>query len=747
MGKFIKDGIVYSGTVDSASEVRYNNKMSGLTGTTVQTALDSLSNKVDAGGGVTLTQAEYDALPQEEKVKGTYYITDASEILDASAVSYYNGDSGLDATNMQDAIDELESDFTEQIADTKAQIIQQTPLFPDVRDTVENALAWLRENGDTSKVYVLPDGYIYGYFRSEKAVGGYTNQIPISTDASGNIYNSTGYKNGYRFNSSKVEATQTGSFITGFIPVKLGDTIRLNGNYIDASSSLGTSIRSLFYKSDKTTILTALLMSGMETTGQHVSAFEVNLDGYVTSFTISETWDYLSDWNEVAYIRLNLLGSGEGCIVTVNEEIKDSAVIVEYDWTTTNRAFVPNDYEDDFIQINEDIDNLEIKFFNAENSIRKNTEVIEELEIKIENIDTIEIPDYWRTAIDLAKVKIDEIYANGGIDCVSSVCIGDLHARSSMDEKGKRLGLVTKTIMNESDIPLMIAVGDIMSQSSHISPAGIYEELGLARKWFSHIPYDQQALFMGNHDGAWGDTTSGYYYKQLPLEVMYNLIYRKQAMDMRRVAGENGTYYYINNVSQKHYFIMLNSNNTPDYEENEDGTAKYDRFHASCLGQVQLDWLVDVLSNMPKDYTASIYLHEPYVGDYTQLVGIVDAYNNKSTFKNSFTDTNNTWRNSSVDVNFASANGEIVGVVAGHVHFDYMRYVGHNPMYTTCPLITLTTALGGDARQSPDGETLSTVRTDGTSTEFAMDIQIIDKKNRKWHMIRLGAGSDRSVSF
>lgn len=165
----------------------------------------------------------------------------------------------------------------------------------------------------------------------------YTNQIPISTDTDGNIYNSKGYKDGYRFNSSSQEAALTNSFITGFIPVKIGDTIHLNGNYIDADSDIAGSLRNVFYKSDKTTLLAPLDMSKAESTGYGYSSFEVNSDGYVTSFTLRETWDYVSDWEEVAYVRLNLLGSGEGCIVTVNEEIIEAEH--GYDYVNVNADF------------------------------------------------------------------------------------------------------------------------------------------------------------------------------------------------------------------------------------------------------------------------------------------------------------------------------------------------------------------------------------------------------------------------
>lgn len=53
--------------------------------------------------------------------------------------------------------------------------------------------------------------------------------ISASLDESGSIYNNgTGYKTGYRLNSSGVEVTQTGYVCSGFIPVSTGDHVRIS---------------------------------------------------------------------------------------------------------------------------------------------------------------------------------------------------------------------------------------------------------------------------------------------------------------------------------------------------------------------------------------------------------------------------------------------------------------------------------------------------------------------------------------
>lgn len=50
----------------------------------------------------------------------------------------------------------------------------------------------------------------------------YTNQVTISTDADGNVFNGTGYIDGYRINSSGATAALNGFTATGFIPFTKG---------------------------------------------------------------------------------------------------------------------------------------------------------------------------------------------------------------------------------------------------------------------------------------------------------------------------------------------------------------------------------------------------------------------------------------------------------------------------------------------------------------------------------------------
>ena len=607
--------------------------------------------------------------------------------------------------------------LSDKIVDIQGGMIQQTPLFANSVD----------ECTDTTKVYVLPDGYIYGYIMSESVVGGCTNLAdPTSSD----------WKDGYRIISTGL-GEQAGKTTTNLIPWNVGDVIRVTG-----ISGFVTNSDRLCDTPNNTSAGNYVYVSALPT---DYFGYEV-IDG-VHTFTLLKRTD-----NNCKYFRccFSTPTDPSTVIITKNEEITEGTIVKDYAWGNTGHAFVPTDYEDRIIEVESEATALSNRIIEVEseatalsNRISENTANITQLDERVDIIEsgnTSSVPTFWQSAIASAKEKILAKHNLGGVGCVSFVLTSDIHASAGIDEKGKRFGIVAKAIMDEANIPLFVSTGDLMSQSSHADVSNVYAELTLVKSWLEPIPFYQQALVMGNHDGAWGDTTSGYYYKQLPLEIVYNQIYRKQAMDLRRVSGDNGTYYYLDNESQKMRYIMLNSHNTPSYAENEDGTAVYDRFHTDCMCQDQYDWLTNVALDMPDGYTACLFMHSPYPGGWQLMVGIVDAYNNKSTYNNSFTDSENTWRNSTINVDFSNVKGTIAGVFAGHTHIDAIRHVGDNPMYSTCPLIITPNSVGGAVK---DG----TTRTDGTDTEFVMDIVTVDTKNRNIYITRLGAGNDREISY
>lgn len=146
-------------------------------------------------------------------------------------------------------------------------------------------------------------------------VAAYTNQIPISTDTDGSVY---GYQAGYRLGSSGTLSAMSGSYITGFIPVSVGDTVYMKNvtfQYGVSSGLTSNNQRLSFYDASKTHI-TQTNATGLG----GVAAGVKGDDNIWTQFTPKSTMGNV-DCSGVAYFRINAAYIGDDSIITVNEPI------------------------------------------------------------------------------------------------------------------------------------------------------------------------------------------------------------------------------------------------------------------------------------------------------------------------------------------------------------------------------------------------------------------------------------------
>jgi hypothetical protein len=90
----------------------------------------------------------------------------------------------------------------------------------------------------------------------------------------------------------------------------------------------------------------------------------------------------------------------------------------------------------------------------------------------------------------------------------------------------------------------------------------------------------------------------------------------------------------------------------------------------------------------------------------------------------------------SVDCDFSNAKGELIGYFAGHNHIDSNTITnGVSVITTRC-----------DGNEEND-ETLKAERVAGTTTEQSFDVFTVNKKTGTIHATKIGAGSDREISY
>ena len=233
----------------------------------------------------------------------------------------------------------VDTEIEEAVSDLKAQGLQQTPSYAE-GETVEEQLAWLAENGDQSKVYLLADGFLYQYMETTE-VGGiaYENKLLTSTDKDRTtIFNGVGYKTGVRLSgSSGSESSSTVSTygVSGFISAKVGDVLKVQ-NFLGAS---GVAAYIIAY--DSSNAQTGNVQNANWMGASYVSP------GY-GEITLDEA-TFGANFNAV---RLCLNGLNGETIVTINEEINEGGgIVVVEKWASTGHAFVPADYDEEIANL------------------------------------------------------------------------------------------------------------------------------------------------------------------------------------------------------------------------------------------------------------------------------------------------------------------------------------------------------------------------------------------------------------
>lgn len=149
---------------------------------------------------------------------------------------------------------------------------------------------------------------------AEEISKSYVNQIPLSVDVDGSIFNEIGYKADVRINSSGSEVADTGHYLTGLIPFTTGDVIRLKGCQILEEN--GVTAPFALYDTNKGFISVVsytnlLLAYSVETDDSGITTVD-------TSTIINEgnTWS-----SDAAYIRFMAPAMDDTSVLTINEEI------------------------------------------------------------------------------------------------------------------------------------------------------------------------------------------------------------------------------------------------------------------------------------------------------------------------------------------------------------------------------------------------------------------------------------------
>ena len=360
------------------------------------------------------------------------------------------------------------------------------------------------------------------------------------------------------------------------------------------------------------------------------------------------------------------------------------------------------------------------------------------------------VPSYWKDKIYNVVRSVRNAQDESGMHGVCFALCSDMHIHDNENNFARNLGAVAAAVMDEADIPMMINCGDLLTNDS-VARAEWMKPC-YDRAWKILKPVKEKLLLLqGNHDGAWGaytmSNTATAYKKNISPQKLWQYLFRPQSNHFARVNGPSGTCFYVDNTLQKTRFICLNSHDG-HWSENPDGTAVWNTMTGGYTQQ-QINFLVNAL-NVETDWCIVIASHIPPTSklpiDYsgvrcTELVrGITAAYAQRGTYEGSYlhnaANGEDSWADASVSVDFTGAKGEIAGWFCGHAHCDA---IVENDL--PFPIVTITCA-GNFSYDSAEPQ-----RALNSVLETAVDFVTINKKDRTITLIRLGVGSDRSVSY
>lgn len=616
-----------------------------------------------------------------------------------------------------------------EITSLKADVIQQVPLFANSID----------ECTDTTKVYVLPDGYIYGQIKTVVEGGAaYTNKAEPLPD---NTTDTTKWVNGYRFDSGGNPSAQAGTSLSNKVqldrPLTAGDVIRIKG--VTLRENADRVILSVLTASGTEAYPAGYFQNGAVFSGDALISYDGLEDGVYT-FTIG------SYGGTINYFRFAMPTptDASAVIVTVNEEIVETEPFEGYAWGNTGIPFVPADYED--------------RIVGLENDSTEQAENISDLQNRMTAVESgnvsSTIPEYWVEYLEDKIATIKALQDAGGKDCYSFITLADMHYPSNL---GKLSPKLAKKIIDAILAKYAIDLGDSQTRGCHTSRENLEAEVVKISEMLAPL-FGYLLRTEGNHDFSFGKldrdgdgtlSNTGkepaeretYVHNLTPAE-MYERMYRQNGFVGGTVHTDaSGTACYVDDTASKTRYIILNTQKN-DYELQADGTQKYPKMWLFHFTQTQFDFLINeaLVKGLTDEWTVQVFGHCSLfqeIGDREVMQGVLKAYKDKTTYTGSYAGvSDNGYYAVSVNVDFTNAKGEFVGYIHGHNHTDNLHTsYGFNIIGTRC-----------DAKEENDA-TLKAERVIGTITEQSFDVFTVNKAERKIYVTKIGAGSDRVIDY
>ena len=316
---------------------------------------------------------------------------------------------------------------------------------------------------------------------------------------------------------------------------------------------------------------------------------------------------------------------------------------------------------------------------------------------------TKDIPSYFVSEISSAISTVKSNAFDVGIDGDSFVFITDVHWQSN----SKHSPALIKQVIDSINVGKIVCGGDLIGGGGKSAMIDLMSDCINSFKNISRL-----YVLLGNHDtnklGA--DSPSDYFSKGEAYALM------QKESDFIMDYG-NLCYFFFDNATTKTRYICLDTG--------EEGTT---------LDATQSAWLSDTLSAMPSGYHALIFAHIIYQTSTTWHIGLDPSELEMTSFMDDVCEILDTFNSNNDDK-------KVEAVFGGHVHIDadFTTTGGIPIVLTDCDTrqtFTETSSGSGVANHAV-----------GTVNEQCFDITTIDYTNKTIKCVRVGRGSDRTITY
>lgn len=343
-------------------------------------------------------------------------------------------------------------------------------------------------------------------------------------------------------------------------------------------------------------------------------------------------------------------------------------------------------------------------------------------------------PSYWEDEIQYKKNEIRTLINNltrQGHDIATIMVSTDEHYPVT----SYKTSILSKYISKECGIGVHIQCGDIITDAP-THDEGIDRYIDAMNQILDTS--DRVLITQGNHDNncgiRWNDRLDASRIVDDNEWVLYTNLRLQKNLSNLEFDDLKKAFYYDDKM-QKIRFISLDcfEGKTYTIDENNNVTS----FDLGQCTNRQITWLQSVLASTPSDYSVITFSHlgifpvtQEHNGEMVTL-----PYGAMGNFTPVFENLKQ----------FKTNGGNYIGHFAGHVHHDFISTVDG---ITSAQLLN-----AGLHHRTADyfvgyewvGD--APLKVEGTTSEVAFDVAVIDKTAKNVHLIRIGAGDNRSFSY